>query len=415
MYVDAAVRAREAGFDIIYVYGAHSYLPLQFLSPFYNKRTDKYGGSFENRARFWKECLEQVQEAVGDDCAIASRFAVDTLYGPSSIEIGEDGVRFVEHVDDLVDLWDLTVGDIAEWGQNAGPSRFFEENHEKPYTGQVKAGRPHEQAGGRRGADHQPRHDGRDHPVGPVRHHRRRAPVDLRPLPPEEDRGGPRRRHPRVHRLQPVHLALGDRRPADDLHPERHRRRGVPARLAPREVPPGRERDKGVLVVGAGPAGMECAMVLGKRDMSAVHLVDAEKEIGGCVNWISLLGHSDGKENLARGTARGLGEWKRIVNYRQIQLDKLKNVEVHTNSRLSTQDVLEYGAEIVVVATGCHFATDGLNPATHAAIEGADTSLDWQLTPDEVVEGEQADRQARAGARERGLLHGRVDRPEARR
>ena len=52
---------------------------------------------------------------------------------------------------------------------------------------------------------------------------------------------------------------------------------------------------------------------------------------------------------------------------------------------LSAQDVLEYGAEIVIVATGCHFATDGLNAATHAPIEGADTSLDWQLTPDEVV------------------------------
>lgn len=128
-------------------------------------------------------------------------------------------------------------------------------------------------------------------------------------------------------------------------------------------------------------------MVLGKRDMSAVHLVEADKEIGGCVNWISQLGHSDGQENLARGTARGLGEWKRIVNYRQIQLDKLKNVEVHLNSRLSPQDVLEYGAEIVIIATGCHFATNGLNPATHDAIEGADASLDWQLTPDEVVKG----------------------------
>ena len=67
-----------------------------------------------------------------------------------------------------------------------------------------------------------------------------------------------------------------------------------------------------MLVVGAGPAGMECAMVLGKRGMSAVHLVEADKEIGGCVNWISQLGHSDGKENLFRGTARGLGEWARI-------------------------------------------------------------------------------------------------------
>ena len=140
MYVDAAIRAREAGFDIVYVYGAHAYLPFQFLSPFYNRRTDKYGGSFENRARFWRESLYKVREAVGDDCAIASRFAVDHLLGPTSIQVGEDGVRFVEYCDDLVDLWDLTVGDIAEWGQNAGPSRFFEENHEKPYTGQVKAG-----------------------------------------------------------------------------------------------------------------------------------------------------------------------------------------------------------------------------------------------------------------------------------
>jgi dimethylamine/trimethylamine dehydrogenase len=133
---------------------------------------------------------------------------------------------------------------------------------------------------------------------------------------------------------------------------------------------------------------MECAMVLGKRQMSAVHLVETDSDIGGCVKWISKLGHSDGKENLFRGTARGLGEWARIVNYRQVQLHKLKNVEVHLNSRLSAADVLEYGAEIVVIATGCHFATDGLNAATHAPIPGADTSLDWQLTPDEVVLGD---------------------------
>lgn len=128
-------------------------------------------------------------------------------------------------------------------------------------------------------------------------------------------------------------------------------------------------------------------MVLGKREMSAVHLVDGAKEIGGSVNWISKLGHSDGKENLHRGTARGLGEWSRIVNYRQIQLDKLSNVELHLNSRLSAEQVLDYGAEIVIVATGCHYATDGLNAATHEPIPGADTALDWQLTPDQVVAG----------------------------
>ncbi|HXO10262.1 MAG TPA: FAD-dependent oxidoreductase, partial [Solirubrobacteraceae bacterium] len=153
----------------------------------------------------------------------------------------------------------------------------------------------------------------------------------------------------------------------------------------PENFHPAANREKSVLVIGAGPAGMECAMVLGKREMSAVHLIEANKEIGGSVNWISQMGHSDGKENLFRGSARGLGEWKRIVNYRQIQLDKLSNVEVHEGSRLSTQQVLEYGAEIVIVATGCHFATDGLNAATHQPIEGADASLDWQLTPEQVV------------------------------
>jgi dimethylamine/trimethylamine dehydrogenase len=49
-WVQASRRARDVGFDIVYVYGAHSYLPVQFLSPFYNRRTDEYGGSFENRA-----------------------------------------------------------------------------------------------------------------------------------------------------------------------------------------------------------------------------------------------------------------------------------------------------------------------------------------------------------------------------
>ena len=387
MYVDAAIRAREAGFDIIYVYGAHAYLPFQFLSPFYNRRTDKYGGSFENRARFWRESLYKVREAVGDDCAIASRFAVDHLLGPISIEVGEDGVRFVEYCDDLVDLWDFTVGDIAEWGQNAGPSRFFEENHEKPYTGQVKAGnhtnKPVVGVGRITNPDTMVAiiKSGQFDIIGAAR------PSISDPfLPKKIDEG----------RLEDIRECIGCNQcisrweiggppmvcTQNATAGEEYRRGWHPEKFHPAA-----NRDKGVLVVGAGPAGMECAMVLGKRDMSAVHLVEGAKEIGGCVNWISKLGHSDGKENLFRGTARGLGEWSRIVNYRQIQLDKLRNVEVHPNSRLSAEEVLDYGAEIVIVATGCHFATDGLNAATHEPIAGADASLDWQMTPDQVVAG----------------------------
>ncbi|HWI75304.1 MAG TPA: FAD-dependent oxidoreductase, partial [Baekduia sp.] len=131
--------------------------------------------------------------------------------------------------------------------------------------------------------------------------------------------------------------------------------------------------DNDVLVVGAGPAGMECARVLGERGMRRVHLVDAGAEIGGSMVAIPKL--------------PGLGEWARVVNYRQIQLAKLKNVAVITGQRLSPADVVEYGAEIVVVATGSTWAGDGMNGYTQAPIAGADPSLGHVLTPEQVLAG----------------------------
>jgi dimethylamine/trimethylamine dehydrogenase len=127
-----------------------------------------------------------------------------------------------------------------------------------------------------------------------------------------------------------------------------------------------------VLVLGGGPAGMECARVLGERGMRRVHLVEADAELGGCMRWIPRL--------------PGLGEWARVVNWRAIQLKKLRNVELITGVRLSAQDALEYGAELVVVATGSHWAADGLNPLTHEAIPGAEGPD--VLTPEAImVEG----------------------------
>jgi len=100
-WVAAARRSRTAGFDIVYVYGAHTYLPGQFLSPHYNRRTDEYGGSLANRARFWLETLEMVREEVGDDCAVACRVAVDRR-GALGVDLDE-GLEFVSLADHLVD------------------------------------------------------------------------------------------------------------------------------------------------------------------------------------------------------------------------------------------------------------------------------------------------------------------------
>ena len=109
--------------------------------------------------------------------------------------------------------------------------------------------------------------------------------------------------------------------------------------------------DRAVLVVGAGPAGMEAAITLGKRGFEAVHLVEAEPEIGGRLRWVRRL--------------PTLGDWGRIVDYRQIQLDKLPNVAVVTKRRLDAAAVRDYGAQIVIVATGSRWSGEGLQ-AVHA-------------------------------------------------
>jgi dimethylamine/trimethylamine dehydrogenase len=76
------------------------------------------------------------------------------------------------------------------------------------------------------------------------------------------------------------------------------------------------------------------------------------------------------------------------LNWRTVQLERLDNVEVITGARLSARDVREYGAEIVVFATGARWAQDGLNFATHQPIAGADATLPHVLTPEQImVEG----------------------------
>jgi dimethylamine/trimethylamine dehydrogenase len=124
-------------------------------------------------------------------------------------------------------------------------------------------------------------------------------------------------------------------------------------------------------VVGAGPAGMECAMVLGRRGMELVHLVDGAEDIGGCMSWITRL--------------PGLGSWGHVIDYRRVQLDRLENVSVGLAARLGAGEVLDYGAQIVIVATGAWWAGDGLSGVTRQPIPGADASLPHVLTPEQVM------------------------------
>ena len=194
LYVAAAKRARTAGFDIVYVYGSHSYLPQQFLTPYYNKRTDEYGGSFENRARFWRETIEQVKEAVGDTCAICVRMSTDMFMGEPGTQLERDCVPFVEMCDDIVDVWDINVSGISEWGEDATPSRFYPSGRLLPWQKRIKEVAKKPVLGVGRFVDPNMMVEAIE--SGCSRHHRNLPAFHLRSVPPEEDRRGAARRHP---------------------------------------------------------------------------------------------------------------------------------------------------------------------------------------------------------------------------
>ena len=84
-FVDAALRAKTAGFDGVEVHGAHGYLINQFVSPFSNKRCDEYGGTTENRTRFPREIIQAIRLAAGEDFPIFYRMSSEE-YVPGGLE-----------------------------------------------------------------------------------------------------------------------------------------------------------------------------------------------------------------------------------------------------------------------------------------------------------------------------------------
>jgi len=98
-YAQAARRAKEAGFDAVQLHGAHGYLINQFLSPAVNKRTDEWGGSFENRLRFLKEVVEAVRIQVGRDYPLFIKFGmIDGVEDGLDLESGAEIVGRMENL-----------------------------------------------------------------------------------------------------------------------------------------------------------------------------------------------------------------------------------------------------------------------------------------------------------------------------
>ena len=112
-FANAAYFCKRAGFDMVQVHGAHGWLIPQFLSPFFNKRTDRWGGSLENRARFAIAVIDRIRKKCGRDLLIEFRISGDELVdGGMKIE---EAVEFVKMIEDSIDIVHVSAGVHLEW------------------------------------------------------------------------------------------------------------------------------------------------------------------------------------------------------------------------------------------------------------------------------------------------------------
>ncbi|HYL72004.1 MAG TPA: FAD-dependent oxidoreductase [Candidatus Dormibacteraeota bacterium] len=359
---EAARKARRAGFDIVYVYAGMGYLPYEFLLPEWNHRSDAYGGSVANRVRIVRELLEVTHEAVAGQCAVALRISLEELRTRPSDRAESEAHEVVALLADVPDLWDVKLDSSPT---DCASSRFAAEGSHEPIIDFVKkvTRKPVVGVG---------RFTSPDTMVGQIR----RGVLDLigaaRPsiadpfLPRKIDEG----------REQDIRECIGCNICISSWHDsvpvrctqnptigEEWRRGWHPERIAPAAS------SVSVLVVGAGPAGLECALALGRRGYD-VGVAEAEEEIGGRLRFETRL--------------PGLAAWGRVLDWRRGQLERLPNVAIYRGNLLTAREILELGNTHVVIATGARWARLLYSPLEVPAgrLEGPHV-----LTPDDLAAG----------------------------
>ena len=357
---EAALRARAAEFDMVYVYATHGYLLANFIDPRVNTRGDEYGGSLENRLRLTRELIEETKEAIGDRCAVAVRFKADeTVVADGTPEHGERR-EMLELLAELPDLWDINV---ADYTLEMGASRFVKEGALEPYMSWVKSvtSKPVVTVG---------RFTSPDTMVGQVK----RGVTDLigaarpsiaDPFLPQKIREG---------RIEDIRECIGCNicYSGDSI--------GVPIRCTQNptmgeewrkgwhpERTPAKTSDARVLVVGAGPAGLEATRALGQRGYQ-VMLAEAGRELGGRVTREAAL--------------PGMAEYIRVRDYRAQQIRQMPNVEMFFDSLMTAADVLATEADHVCIATGASWRRDRFDGKSYAPIG------DGVLSADDIMDGQ---------------------------
>ena len=364
-HVDAALRSKRAGYDIVYVYAGHDMVTLMhFLKPSMNQRIDEYGGSLENRVRFLREVLTDVKDAVGDTCAIALRFAVDELMGEHGLQAESEGRDVVGMLAEIPDLWDVNV---ADWGNDSATARFEPaEGYQEKYTAFVKTltTKPVVGVGRFTSADamvSQIKRGVLDF-IGAAR------PSIADPFLPNKIKED---RIDEIRECIGCNICVAQDNMGAPIRCTQNPTQGEEWKRDwhPEQIEPAASDDP-VLVVGAGPAGLECAYQMAKRGYE-VMLAEANETLGGRVSRESTL--------------PGLSSYIRVHDYRATQLQRMPNVQIFPDNALSADDIVELEMPHVFVATGSRWRRDGVGRYHHFPIENIDAPN--VLTPDDILDG----------------------------
>ncbi|MDO6520380.1 FAD-dependent oxidoreductase [Shimia thalassica] len=362
-FVNAALRSKEAGFDLINLYGAHGFGIFQhFLSRATNQRSDEYGGSLENRARFSQEVISDIKDAVGDTMGIALRISLDETIGDLGFSNAE--VRdYIEMNKDLPDLWDLAQG---TWEDCSGPSRFKGEAAQQDLVRGIHelTDKPVVGVGRFTSADTMAKQvkSGLLDMIGCAR------PSIADPFLPKKIEEG---------RIEDIRECIGcnicitgdmtmsiSRCTQNPTFMEEWRKGWHPERMNTKG------NSDNVLVVGSGPAGLEAARALSERGYD-VAIAEAGTELGGRV----------AKER----KLPGLSAWGRVLEYREYQISQKPNVETYFDSELDAESILEFGFENICLATGSKWRRDGV---ARQHVVPMPISTDAKIyTPDDLMDG----------------------------
>lgn len=363
----AALRAKQAGFDIIYVYAAHDLsLAMHFLQRRRNQRTDDYGGSLENRIRLLREVLQDTKEAVGDTCAVALRFATEEFLGEGGVHNAE-AKEIVHHLADLPDIWDVNV---AAWYNDSVTSRFGAEGYQQPFTSWVKqiTQKPVVGVGRFTSPDTMVRliREGALDMIGAAR------PSIADPFLPKKIETGA---IDAIRECIGCNICVSGDMTITPIRCTQNPTMGEEWRKGwhPEHIP-AKKSDKRILVVGAGPAGLEATRALGQRGYE-VMLAEASDQLGGRV--------------LRESALPGLSEWRRVRDWRVGRIEPMPNVSVFRGNALTAQDVLDIGADAVVLATGAHWVRTGIGRSSSEAFAGHDSPS--VFTPDDLMAGRYPD------------------------